>query len=135
MIRIRSILVCLFLIAGCQTDAEPSPEHITLSEVYPGDILDVDHIELIDGSSGNRIMIDDFAEVQSWISRIEDITFTPEDSQEGSVGYIYGLGFYEGEEMKLGFNPHYIDGVYYESNPDFMKHVIDLFEDKFEKDF
>jgi uncharacterized lipoprotein YehR (DUF1307 family) len=55
-------MILIVSITACRSDEKPKPElestniePITLAEVYPGDIGRVDKIELLDGSSGERI--------------------------------------------------------------------------------
>ncbi|OPH56950.1 hypothetical protein BC351_26420 [Paenibacillus ferrarius] len=54
------VVLLVVFITGCQGRTDPIQlKPITLSEVYPGSILEVDRIELLDGSTGERKAIED----------------------------------------------------------------------------
>ncbi|MGZ7440466.1 hypothetical protein [Paenibacillus sp. TH7-28] len=131
MKRIWIVLVFV-LVVGCQSSAEAIPlRPISLSEVYPGDILQVDKVILVDGSTGARRAIEDRQQITEWISRMKDIELTPDENQEDRTGFMFGISLYEGEEKKLGFIPNLIQGVYYKPNPEFEGYIKALFEKHF----
>ncbi|SFM46848.1 hypothetical protein SAMN03159341_1366 [Paenibacillus sp. 1_12] len=130
------IITLLLLITGCQGKTDPIHlKPITLSEAYPGSIMEVDKIELLDGSSGERKIIENKGEIKQWISKIKDIKLNPEDKQEGRVGYIFGISLYEGEKIMLGFIPNQINKMYYKTNIEFEQHIRTFFEEQFGRKF
>ncbi|TJY41292.1 hypothetical protein E5161_12740 [Cohnella pontilimi] len=130
-------LVMFVSLTACKTEQPELPklESITLAEAYPGDILEVDKIELLDGSSGERKVVTDRAKIQSWLREIKDIVLTPDDNQEGRVGYLFGIELFEGEESKFGFIPNAVNGVNYEWNDKLELKIKALFEEQFGRTF
>ena len=122
--------LCAVLLQGC-TSSRPALQRTTLSEIYPGDITKVDRVELLDGTKGRTKWLDDPVEIRLWIGGLKDVVLIPEENQEGSVGGMYVIGFYEGEERKLWFSPQSIEDVYYETNELFTGQIRLLFEREF----
>lgn len=85
------IIIAIVCITACEKAAQQQNklEPNTISGIYPGNIIDVDKIELVDGSTGNRKTIIDKKEIEIILDEIKDIMLEPERDQEGSVGYIY----------------------------------------------
>lgn len=131
------IFLPLLILFGCQGKEDTVTHHpiTTLSQAYPGDIIAVDRLELVDGSSGDRIMMEDKTEIKEWIGLIKDLELTPDPNQEGRTGYIFGITLYEGEEQKLSFIPNYINNIYYQSNKEFEAQIRALFEAQFGREF
>lgn len=122
--------LCAMLLQGC-TSSRPVLQRTTLSEIYPGDITKVDRVELLDGTTGRTKWLDDPVEIRLWIGGLNDVVLIPEENQEGSVGGMYVIGFYEGEDRKLWFSPQSIEDVYYETNELFTGQIQLLFEREF----
>lgn len=124
---------------GCQSRNDQvdltSLGPITLTEAYPGSILNVDKVELMDGSSGDIRRIEDRKVIQQWIAQIKDLELLPDDNQEGLVGYRFGIRLFEGEEMKLGFIPNEINNIYYKTNTKFDENIRAFFEEQFGRGF
>ena len=138
VIEIKPLLVILllFLVTGCQGSRESIVlQSITLSQIYPGSILNVNKIELLDGSSGERKLIEDQGQIKKWINQIKDIELIPDSNQEGRVGYIFGISLYEEGELKLGFIPNRINKIYYKNNIEFQEHIKIFFEEQFGREF
>ncbi|MGZ9583723.1 hypothetical protein [Paenibacillus marinisediminis] len=130
------VIFLLIIITGCQSKPDPVDLNPTsLSEAYPGNITEVDKFELLDGSSGERKFIEDQVVIERWISKIKDIELIPDDNQEGSVGNIFSIWLYEGDEFKLSFLPNRINNIYYKANDEFGGLIIELFEEQFGKEF
>lgn len=130
------IILVFVLVPGCQSKPESLPlRPLSLSEVYPGDILQVDKVILADGSTGARRVIEDRQQIAEWITRIKDIKLTPDQNQEDRTGFMFGISLYEGEEKKLGFIPNLIQGVYYKPNSEFEGYIRAFFEKYFDRRF
>ncbi|RED59185.1 hypothetical protein [Cohnella lupini] len=137
-IRSRSmvlIMIALLLLVGCKAESETSIQPTTLAQVYPGSIMDADKIELVDGSSGERKAITERKEIQDLLAEIQDMEWIPEEDQEGVVGYLFGIGLFQGEEKKLRFTPTSINDSYYKPNEQLEKAIREWFEKKFEREF
>lgn len=131
-----TLILLLLFIAGCQGKSDPLIlKPITLSEAYPGNITKVNKIDLLDGSSGERVVIEDQKKIKQWISLIKDIKLIPDDNQEGMVGFVFGVSLYEGEENKLGFIANQINKIYYKTNLEFERQIKTLFEEQFGREF
>lgn len=122
--------LCAMLLQGC-TSSRPVPQKTTLSEIYPGDITKVDRVELLDRTTGRTKWLEDPEEILIWIGGIKDVILIPEENQLGSVGGLYAIGFYEGEDRRLWFDPHSIEDVYYKSNRLFTGQIQMIFEREF----
>ncbi|WP_339293174.1 hypothetical protein MKY48_13685 [Paenibacillus sp. FSL W8-0187] len=130
------VVLLLVFITGCQWKTDPIKlKPITLSEAYPESILEVDRIELLDGSTGERKVIEDQQVIMQFLSEVKDIVLEPDENQEGRAGYVFGISLYKGKEVKLGFIPNQINKIYYKTNIEFVGHVKAFFEEHFEREF
>lgn len=131
------IILAIVCITACgkaaqqQYELEPN----TISGIYPGNIIDVDKIELVDGSTGDRKTIIVKKEIETILDEIKDIMLEPERDQEGSVGYIFRIILYEKNVVKMNFTPLHIQGIYYETNEDLVSKMKEIFEKHFERNF
>jgi hypothetical protein len=129
------------LIAGCSSKPEVKQlesiqlEPITLSKAYPGNILEVNKIELMDGSTGERKTIMQEDQINNFISQIKDIELVPDENQEQRVGNIYNIRLLKGEEKKLGFVSDEINGINYKANLKFQGYIKAFFEEYFGREF
>jgi len=130
-----TFITLLFMVIACgkADDELNEPKEITIDELYPGSILNVDKIELVDGSSGNRKSVDFKKEIESFLYDIKDIRLQSEKNQEGAVGYIFRIILYEENVVKMDFTPNNIEGIYYETNEDLYNKIKRIFEKHFER--
>ncbi|THF72719.1 hypothetical protein [Cohnella fermenti] len=137
--RMLMSLIIVVLLAACQGNGSrpdaASLMPITLEKAYAGNIGDVDRLELLDGSTGERKLVNDREAVQEWIGRIKGIELVPEADQQGRVGYLFSVGLYEGDEKTFGFLPSEINGIYYEENNELTEQLRALFEEQFGRSF
>jgi len=133
------VFVLLLFAMGCRSQEEKtkpiSKEPTNLSQIYPGDLGKVDKMQLLDGSTGERIMLTDREIIRQWLNQIRDVQLIPADNQEGRVGYLFGLTLYENDKSMLGFIPDHIGGIYYENNDAFLAPIRALFEEQFGRSF
>jgi len=134
MKRIAVMIFLLFLTA-CQTIDKVNLSPITISEAYPGNIMNVTTIELIDGSSGERVQLDNRDEIDRLINDIKDLVLEPDHNQEGRTGYIYRLALYEENELKMDFLPTAINQTYYTLNEQLHSILKELYTEKFNKHY
>lgn len=124
------------MITGCSSKPEINQlEPITLSKAYPGNILDADKIELLDGSTGERKTIKQENQINTFIRQIKDIELVPDENQEQRVGNIYNISLFRGEEKKLGFVSDEINGINYKANLKFQGYIQAFFEEQFGREF
>ncbi|MNX53318.1 hypothetical protein D3C86_840110 [compost metagenome] len=105
----------------------------TLSKEYPGDILKVDQITLLDGSTGAKVIVDRQDEIRSFLNSIKDDVLQPDPNQEGRTGFVYRMMLYEKGILKLDIIPNSIGKVYYLQNEDLRRDLSAFFEKKFKK--
>jgi hypothetical protein len=114
------------ILTGCQTieDNHQKPlKLITLTEAYPGEISKVSKVELLDGSTGERIIVNDRKIIQDWLDQIKEVSLIPDENQEQRAGYIFSIALFEGDTKKLGFIPNEINNVYYKTNEEFVEPI------------
>lgn len=132
-IGIDNIIGKVIKVQHSSNETELKP--ITISQVYPGNIMCVARIELIDGSSGQRVKIEDKNEIDHFLNEIKDEILTPDDNQEPRVGYIFRIALYEGNELKMDFIPNSINKIYYNPNENLNNILRETFTKKFGKKF
>ncbi|MGG1517379.1 hypothetical protein ABE504_18345 [Paenibacillus oryzisoli] len=121
--------VLLLVALGCsKEEIKPKPSPTTLADLYPGDLRQVDRIEIRSGSTGELHIYDDAAAVQKWLTTVSQITLTPDPNQEGRVGFLYGVSLYEKKTMKLGFTNNSIASVYYLHNEAWVREMQAFFD-------
>jgi hypothetical protein len=132
------ILSTFFLFSACSDkniNQEQELKATTIGELYPGNILNVDKIKLVDGSTGYRKNIDQKKEIESILYDIKDIVLQPDKNQEDRVGYVFRIILYEKDTVKMDFIPNAIQGIYYEPNEELYNKLKNIFEKTFERDF
>jgi len=121
------------LLAACQSNNEATLLPITIEEAYPGNMMGVTMIELIDGSSGERVKLTRKSEIDSLLHDIKDLVLEPDPNQEGRVGYLYRLVLYEEERLTLDFLPTSMNETYYLLNEQLHGILQQLYTEKFNK--
>lgn len=136
-IKIKNIIIIILLLGltACKTTDNPILKPITISQVYSGSIMNVSKIELIDGSSGERIKIENKKEIDQFLNEIKDLVLDPEINQEGRTGYIFRVALYEGDELKMDFIPSSINRTYYKLNEQLNNKLKEIFTKKFNRQF
>ncbi|MFJ7934559.1 hypothetical protein [Sporosarcina sp. NPDC096371] len=122
--RFIILCICLFGLVGCQSERSLMPR--TFEEIYPANLSDVTEIEIRHGN-GELKKFTDKEMIDDWLESLKDITFEPADKQEGSVGYLYSVKIFEGNEVKIFFDTSKIDDFYYIPN----NQVVELIEELF----
>lgn len=125
------ILLILLLCTACQDTDKITLSPITIAEVYPGNIMNVTTIELIDGSSGARVRLENKGEIDRLLNDIKDLVLEPDHNQEDRAGYIYRLALYEENELKMDFLPTAINQTYYTFNEQLHSILKELYTEKF----
>ena len=130
------VLLSMLFMLGCESAAKSIPTNrTTLEHEYLGRLSDVDQIELLDGSTGERKRISDPTIIQEWLDKIKHVELEPDENQEGAVGYLFSVSLFEGERKTFQFIPHELNGVYYETNEEFKSLIQAFFEEQYKRDF
>ncbi|MDQ0874430.1 hypothetical protein QFZ77_003089 [Paenibacillus sp. V4I3] len=135
-------ILSLFLLSACSSQQKYSEQtkptqliSITLTDAYPGNLTNVNRVELFDGSSGERKIVADRTIIQNWLNQIKDIKLIPEKDQGVRAGDVFGITLYEGEVKKFGFLSGNVNNVYYKTNKDFVEPIRALFKEQFGRQF
>ncbi len=127
------IMVMILIGVACgkgEASEKPKLTAKQLEEFYPGDISNVDHIEIRSGSTGVLKIVNDKQLAQDWIAKVRHSKLTPDPNQEGRVGYLFYVDQFEGQEKKLRFLPNEIAGNYYVYSEELEKEISKLFQSK-----
>jgi len=125
------IIALALFAAGCSKS--PSVPDLTpkkLHELYPGDIRQVDYMEIRSGSTGELKSYSDKEQIQEWIASVENIIMVPNTNQEGKVGFLFSVALYEDKQIKLSFTPSSSNKIYYLHNEELFSSIKQLFENK-----
>lgn len=135
LLFILSSILTLIILSACNQVDQKTVNPTSIANLYSGDILNVDRIVLVDGSTGERLTVKDNDQVSKILGSIKDETIIPEENQEGSVGYRFRVILYENEKLTLDFIPNQIQGIYYKSNEKLNQNLKEVFEEYFERKF
>ncbi|KRF07093.1 hypothetical protein ASG89_17210 [Paenibacillus sp. Soil766] len=127
------IMVIILICFGCGKGEASEKPRLTvkqLEEFYPGDISNVDHIEIRSGSTGALKIVNDKQLVQEWLAKVRHMKLTPDPNQEGRVGYLFYVDLFEGQEKKLRFLPNEIAGNYYVYSEELAREISELVQSK-----
>ncbi|WP_342541779.1 hypothetical protein MHH33_11150 [Paenisporosarcina sp. FSL H8-0542] len=124
--RSIALFLCLFFIVGCQSEVQLKP--MTFQEIYPANLSHVTKIEIRHGG-GKLKTITDVEIIDDWLDSIKEITFEPEENQEGRVGYKYSVKLFEENDVKIFFTTSKINDFYYKTNNQIMERTEKLFDE------
>lgn len=120
------ILILVFLITGCDSNQKKT-EPQKFEDLYPGELAEVTQIQLLNGSDGSRVTVADQEAIQSFIEKIKEATFIPEENQEEREGYRYAITLMEEDGEPFTFGPRSVGETYYYTEPDIFPYVDELF--------
>ncbi|MGF2618063.1 hypothetical protein FZC84_22560 [Rossellomorea vietnamensis] len=113
MKKVLLFLVSLMmLLGGCGTEAK------TFSEFYESGAERVTAIRILDGSTGESLMISDRDTIQQFLSETKETKFIPLKDQSERDGFRYWVDLLEGEEVLLSFGDSQVGDDYYKTEPD-----------------
>jgi hypothetical protein len=135
LLFILASILTLILLSACNQVEKKILKPTTIANLYSGDILDVDKIVLVDGSTGERLSVMDNDQVTKILGLIKDESIIPEENQEGSVGYIFRVILYENDKLVMDFIPNQVQGIYYKYNEKLNKNLKEVFEEYFDRKF
>jgi len=112
--------LCLFL-AACQS------EPLTLNDFYQKSIEDVTKIEIIDGSTGDKKVVNDKQIIDDLLYQIKEIKFIPDENQKKRTGYLYNVTLYQGNES-FSISSNQVDDIYYFTEPNIEPILQDFYK-------
>jgi len=121
MKRFIYIITSVFFIAACES------EPLTLNDFYQRDIEDVTKIEIIDGSTGDKKVVNDKQIIDDLLYQIKEIKFIPDENQEKRTGYLYNVSLYQGNET-YSFSSNKINDTYYFTEPNIEPILQDFYK-------
>ncbi|RIX60292.1 hypothetical protein D3P08_01610 [Paenibacillus nanensis] len=123
--HVVSILILLLISACSQSNNTTSKK---LSEFYPGEIQNVDQVEITNGSSGERKSFKNKENISEWLESIKDVTFRIDQEQEKRDGFRYSVKLFESGENKLSFSTNTINDRQYITDDNFYESIKEFFE-------
>jgi len=108
-IIIGLLLICI-LCTGCFSE---NSKPRTISELYEGDIMNVDRIEILDGETGEEKPYENADHIVALLEAIKDEKFTLHSDQGERDGFSYVVELYEREKLKMVFSPNSFKKKYY----------------------
>lgn len=121
--KLQIPLFLLFvLLTGCGLETK------TLPEFYEKELNDVTEIQIVDGSTGAKKVINDKKMIDDFLSEIKDIKFIPEENQGDRSGFRYGIGLYQEGENTFSFTLNEVNDNYYYTEPDIHPIVEDFYK-------
>lgn len=126
MVRMSLFMMFIIIVASGCTVADDEPKK--LRELYPGNILHVDHLSLTNGSSGEKKSVRDAVQIQEWLESIHDLELIPSSDQSKRDGFLYSIDLFEGDDKKMSFTTNSVDGKYYIASPILTDSIKVFFE-------
>ncbi|RAP77708.1 hypothetical protein [Paenibacillus montanisoli] len=129
-----TLLLLLFVIAviatGCGNTPTAKESDLTtkkMNEFYPGDISNVELIEITDGETGERRVFTNKQQIDEWINQVKDMDFVPDPNQGERDGFLFSVSLFEGQEKKLSFTTNYLGGHYYIHKEELLTAINDFY--------
>jgi hypothetical protein len=125
------IAILLVVICGCQSHNQPnakSTDAIELEAFYPGDMTQVDTIEMMSGSNGNRKTITNPTKIREWIEKVRHLKMIPDPDQEQSTGVLFHVSLFEKGKKTLNLTPTTVDHKPVKPNSDLAELMKQLYE-------
>ncbi|NOU99056.1 hypothetical protein [Paenibacillus planticolens] len=123
--------VIAVLLTACKPNEQPSAlTSKKLYELYPGDLAKVDTIEIRSGSTGELKTFTEPDQIQPWIQNVREISFVPDPNQEGRVGFLFSVSFFENKQVKFSFTTNSSGSNYYLHNEELKNSIQTLFDSK-----
>ncbi|MED4206832.1 hypothetical protein [Neobacillus mesonae] len=117
-----SLFLLFALLSGCGLETK------TLPEFYETDLDDITKIQILDGSTGYKKVINDKKVIEDFLGEIKKIKFIPEENQEDRIGFRYTIAFFEGEKITFSFTLNKVRDNYYYTDPDIHPIVDDFYK-------
>ncbi|WP_440114804.1 hypothetical protein [Paenibacillus sp. QZ-Y1] len=100
----------VLILISCQSSNQPDPAGVSkvpkeLETFYPGDITQVDSIEMMSGSDGTKKITTDQVLIQEWIEKVRDIEIVLDPDQEDATGVLFHVTMFEQGKEVLYITP------------------------------
>lgn len=130
IIKSLSIMIgFVILLVACQSSQQQGHDQTqTFAQMYPAELADVTQLEIRRGD-GEIKTITDLQLIENLLEQIKDLSFVPEENQEGAVGFLYDVKMFEQNEMTFSFTTNKINGYYYKQNERINSALEKLFEE------
>ena len=135
LIFFLAVIFSITALISCSKEDKKINNPTSIANEYPGNIQDINKIELIDGKTGESKTITKKDEITNMLNLIKDEKLIPTDNQEGRVGYIFRVKLFENEELIIDFTPNRIKSVEYKSNAELIKKLKGIYKEYFEREF
>ncbi|WP_458124687.1 hypothetical protein [Paenibacillus sp. Z3-2] len=110
LITLMSATVMVLILSGCQSSIKP--DQVVVSKVpkelhtfYPGDITQVDSIEMMSGGDGTIKITTDQVLIQEWIEKIRNLEIILDPDQEDTTGVLFHITMFEQGKEVLYMTP------------------------------
>ncbi|MDW0113259.1 hypothetical protein QT711_08665 [Sporosarcina saromensis] len=122
------LLLSLCLLSAC-SDAKTQKLEAFFKDA---NIEHVDKVIIQDGSTGYSKEMVDEQQIDDFLSRVKYIEYSPQENQEGSVGWRYAITLIDGQ-TEFKFTLHQIGDTYYDTNPD-IHPIVDTYYKELERE-
>lgn len=100
----------VLILSGCQSSNQPDQVEVNkvqkeLHTFYPGDITQVDSIEMMTGGDGTKKTTTDQVLIQEWIEKVRDLEIVIDPDQEDATGVLFHVTMFEQGEEVLYMTP------------------------------
>ncbi|OMF02800.1 hypothetical protein MHI48_30110 [Paenibacillus sp. FSL H7-0942] len=109
LIALMFATVMALILSGCQSSNQPDQVGVSkvpkeLHTFYPGDITQVDSIEIMSGDGTKKITTNQVL-IQEWIEKVRDLEIVLDPYQEDSTGVLYHVTMFEQGKEVLYMTP------------------------------
>ncbi|WP_340018798.1 hypothetical protein NSQ20_31190 [Paenibacillus sp. FSL K6-1122] len=110
LIALMFATVMALILSGCQSSNQPDQVEVNkvqkeLHTFYPGDITQVDSIEMMTGGDGTKKTTTDQVLIQEWIEKVRDLEIVIDPDQEDATGVLFHVTMFEQGEEVLYMTP------------------------------
>lgn len=99
VIIILTIIIALVLVYNIYL----MPKSISIKDIYP-ETGDINKIEVINGNTGERVLITNQKDIKEIISIIENVKLSKSSNQELKPGYTYDISFLKNDAIYFGIS-------------------------------
>lgn len=102
--------VMILILSACQSSNKLVQVGVSkvpkeLQTFYPGDITQVDSIEMMSGSDGTKKITTDQVLIREWIEKVRDLEIILDPDQEDTTGVLFHLTMFEQGKEVLYMTP------------------------------
>lgn len=102
--------VMVLVLSSCQDSNQPDQSGLSkvpkeLETFYPGDITQVESIEMMSGSDGTKKVTTDQVLIHEWIEKVRDLRIVLDPDQEDTTGVLFHVTMFEQGKEVLYMTP------------------------------